>query len=111
MVCAAIDRHIARAVACCQTPDVLTVVFPLTGIFNCVCALAECGATRILVVVDPLRPHVRILNSSEINKHVRVLMTEQWCEEQMLLPVKRTPLIGLRIFGPCGWIDRMRRRA
>ena len=38
-------------------------------------------------------------------------MAEQRREQKMLLAVKRPPLVGLVIFGPCAGVDWMRRRA
>ena len=111
MVGAAVDGHVARAVARREPPHVAAVILPASGIVIGVRALRQRRAPRILEIVDAFPAHVRVLNPAEVDEHLRVLMTEQRSEKHVLLPVKRAPLIRPGVFGPGSGVDRMRRRA
>src|SRR4029434_29003 len=105
------DRPAARAVRRRKPPLVRAVPNPLVRIVDRVLALRDGRAPRVLEVVDPLPPHVRIADAAEIDPHVRVLVPEQRREVHVLLAVEVAPLVILRPLVPRRRLDGVGRRA
>src|SRR6185369_2089474 len=110
---AAVDRPlpVPGAVAGGEAPDVGAIIAVVVWIGDREGALRERGAARVLEIVDTvLAVHV-VLDAAEVDPDVGILMAEQRREEDVVLTVERSPVIGLRIFAPGFGVDRMGRRA
>src|SRR5207244_5363729 len=80
----------------------------MTGVLNSIGMLCDCCAARVLEVIDPLIAHIGVLNTSEVDEQLRVLMAEKRSKEYVFLSIERAPLIGLCVFIPGSGVHRMR---
>ena len=93
-----------------ETPNVFTIAFEASRIANRVLLLNVSRAAAVLEIIDPLLPHVLVLNATKINPHVRELMDEERTGVEKLVTVKLLPLVSpgpglVALFG-----QRVRRR-
>src|SRR5207247_10518525 len=87
------ERRVARSIRGGGPPDTTAVAGPAARVRHGVRLLRVSGAARVLEVVDAVRLHVGVVDSPEVDPHVRVLVAEQRGEADVALAVERAPLI------------------
>src|SRR5207245_10968785 len=92
--------RVDRAIPSREPPGLVAVAVPHHGVPSRIAAVRVGGAARVLEVVDAAAPHVGILNPSEVDPDVRVLVAEQRPELDVVLPLEPAPLIAGHPFGP-----------
>ena len=108
-----LDLEVGRPVTGREAPDVGPVVPAPTRVGDGVGLLRVDGSPTVFEVVQAPLLHVRVPDVAEIGPHMRVLVTEQRREGQMLLAEHRGPLlvVGAGPRAPRVGAHRKRRRA